>query len=201
MKIGVLKIQETILYFAKRDVQLEHCIVPNVPISPQKSQNDLNYHVTKKHSAPKDDVAFQCKLCYQEFPGFYALREHRNTQDGMQIGPGTRDVDVLHIVGDVEDHRLGEELRSYQHFLVDSDFERARHKVINYAVEALNETIVNEKLDQFFNTLKCAAEANLAFGIILKNMEDGGFSTFTHTKKIPCWIDPNLCAPMTIWQK
>ena len=143
-----------------------------------KSQNDLNYHIAKKHSAPKPDITFKCKLCFQEFPGFDALRQHRNTQHGMQIGSGTRDVDLEHIVGDVEDHSLREELRSCQHFLVDSELERARHKVFNYAVESLNETIVNEKLDHFFNNLKCAAKVNLAFGFILKNLEDGGFRYF-----------------------
>ena len=143
-----------------------------------KSQNDSTYIIAKKHSAPKLDVTFKCKLCYQDFPGFYALRQHRNTQHGMQIGSRARDVDVEHIVGDVEDHRLREELRSCQHFLVDSELERARHKVWNYAVETLNETIVNEKLDHFFNKLKCAAKVNLAFGFILKNIEDGGFRYF-----------------------
>ena len=57
----------------------------------------------------KPEVTFKCRLCYQEFPGFYALRQHRNTQHGMEIGSGTRDVDVEHIVGDVEDHKLREE--------------------------------------------------------------------------------------------
>ena len=84
-------------------------------------------------------------------------------------------------MGDVEDHRLREELRSCQHFLVDAEIERARHKVFKYAVETLNKTIVNEKLDQFFNNLKCAANVNLAFGFILKNTEDGGLRYFyTH---------------------
>ena len=165
-----------------------------------KSQNDLNYHIAKKHSAPNPDVAFKCKLCYQEFPGVYALRQQRNTQHGMQIGSGTRDVDVEQIVGDVEDHRLREELRSCQHFLVDSELERARHKVFNYAVEILNEAIVNKKLDHFFNNLKCAAKVNLAFGFILKKTEHGGADISTHPKTIPCWIDPNLCAPMKTWQ-
>ena len=96
----------------------------------------------------------------------------------MQIGSRTRDVDVEHIVGDVEDHRLREVLRSCQHFLVESELERARHKVFNYAVETLNKTIVNEKLDYFFNISKCAAKANLAFGFIVKNIEDGGFRFF-----------------------
>ena len=76
-------------------------------------------------------------------------------------------MDVEHIVGDVEDHSLREELRSCQRFLVGSELERARHKVVNYVVETLNETIVNEKLDHFFNNLKYAAKVNLAFGFIL----------------------------------
>ena len=83
-------------------------------------------------------------------------------------------MDVELTVGDVDDHSLREELRSCQHFWVDSELERARHKVFIYAVELLNETIVNEKLNQFFNNLKCAAKVKLAFGFILKNIEDGG---------------------------
>ena len=143
-----------------------------------KSQNDLNYHNAKKHSAPKPDNTFKCKLCFQELPGFHALPQHRNAQHGMQIGSGTKDVDVEHIVGDAENHRLREELCSSQHFLVDSELERARHKVFNYAVETLNKTILNGKLDHCFNSLKCAAKTNLVFVFILKNIEDGGFRYF-----------------------
>ena len=143
-----------------------------------KSQNDLNYHIAKKHSAQKPDITFKCKLCFQEFPEFYALRQLRNTQHGIEINSGTKDVDVEHKVEGVQDHRLREELRSCQHFLVDSERGRARHKVFNYAKETLNETIVNKKLDHFFNNLKCAAKLNLAFGYILKSIEDGVFRCF-----------------------
>ena len=143
-----------------------------------KSQIDLNYHNAKMHSAPNFDVPFKCKLCHQEFPSFYAVRQHRNTHHGMQIGTRRRDVDVEHIVRDVEDHSLREVMRSCRNFLVDSEFEWARHKVFNYAVEILNETIVNEQLHHFFNNLKCAAKANLTFGFILKNRKDGGFRYF-----------------------
>ena len=60
----------------------------------------------------------------------------------------------------------------------DSELERARHKVFNYTEEILNETTVNEKFDLFFNNLKCAAKVNVAFGFILKNIEDRGFRYF-----------------------
>ena len=131
-----------------------------------KSQIDLNYHIARKHN-------FVIKS-FQDFE----LYQHRNTQNGMQIGSGRRDVDMEHIVGDVEDRTMREELCSYQHFLVDSELERARHKVFNYAMETLNEAVMNEKLDHFFNILKRAAVVNLAFGFVLKNLEDGGFRYF-----------------------
>ena len=85
---------------------------------------------------------------------------------------------VEHIVEDVEDHRSREEVRSSQQFWVDSQLERARHKVFICAVETLDESIVNEKLDHFFNNLNCAAKVYLAFGFILENIEDGGFRHF-----------------------
>ena len=100
--------------FSAGTLYCTHC--PNFSTEPQ---NSLNYHIAKKHSAPKPDVTFECKLCYQEIPGIYAFRQHRNIQHGMQIGSGTRNADVEHIVGDVEDHRLKKELRSCQKFLVD----------------------------------------------------------------------------------
>ena len=148
------------------------------PNSSTKSQKDLIYHIAKKHSAPKLGVTFVCKLCFQEFPGICALRQHKNTRHGKHIVSRTRNVDVEHIVGDVKDHRLREKLRSCQHFLVDSELERARHKVFIYAVGTLKETTVNEKLDHFFINLQCAAKVNLAFGFILKFIKDGDFRYF-----------------------
>ena len=154
------------------------------PIFPNfctKSGDDLNHHIAKKHSIPRTSITFKCKLCHAEFPGFYPVRQHKNTQRRTQIGFGATNTDVEDIVGDVEDHRLREELLSCQHFLVDSEIEKARHKVYNYAIEKLNAEIVGEKHDQFFNNLKCAAKVILVFGFILIILEDGGFRYFyTH---------------------
>ena len=87
-----------------------------------KSQNDPNYHIAMKHSAPKPDVTFIVNFAFKSFQDF-TLYVNINTQHGMQFESGTKDADVEHIVGDVEDHRLREELRSCQHFLVESELQ------------------------------------------------------------------------------
>ena len=55
-------------------------------------------------------------------------------------------IELDDIIKDVVDMNLIEELRSLQLFLVDSDLERARHKIFSNSVENLNETVVNENL-------------------------------------------------------
>ena len=117
----------------------------------------------------------------------------------MQVGSGTRDVDVEHIVGDVEDHRLRDELRSCQHFLVDVELERARHKVFNYAVETLNETVVNEKLDHFIQHFEMCSKSESGFCFHSEKYRRRRIQILLRTRKqYPA--GPNLCAPMTTWQ-
>ena len=138
-----------------------------------KSQSDLNYHIYKKHNGPKPDVTFKCKLWFAEFPGFYALRQHKNIQQGTQIGFGASNIDVEDIVGDVDDQSLREELESCKHFLTDTEMENGRHRVFNFAMSSFDISLLNDKLDYVFKELNCAAKINLAFGFVLKNMEDG----------------------------
>ena len=77
-----------------------------------KSREDIIYHITKKHSVPRLSITYKCRLCHEEFLGFFALRQHKNTQHGTQIGFGTSNIDVEDIVGDVDDQSLREELES-----------------------------------------------------------------------------------------
>ena len=101
---------------------------------------------------------------------------------------------MQHRVGDVEDHRLREELRSWQHFLVDSEPEKARHKVFNYARENLNAKIVDGKLDHFFNNLKWAAKVNLAFGFHFEKYRKWRVHIFLLTRKqYRSGSIPNVC--------
>ena len=143
-----------------------------------KSRDDSNYHIAKQHSAGGPSKTYKCKLCQAEFPGFYALRQHKNTQHGKQIGFGASSTDVEDIVGDVDDQSLREELQSCRHFLVDSEIQKGRHSVFNFAVNNLTAQFIEEKLDRVLDELKCVAKLNLAPGFILKNIEDGKFRYF-----------------------
>ena len=117
-------------------------------------------------------------MCHAEFPGFYALRQHKNIQHGEQIGFGASNIDVEYIMGDVDDQSLREELQSCRRFLVDSEMQKGRHNVFNFAVNNLTGQVIEEKLDRVLDKLKCAAKLNLALGFILKNIEDGKFRYF-----------------------
>ena len=143
-----------------------------------KSREDLNYHIAIQHSAAGPSKTYKCNLCYAEFPGFYALCQHKNTQHGQQIGFGASNIDVEDIMGDVDDQGLREELHSCKHFLVDSEIQKRRHSVFNFAVNNLTAQVIEEKLDRVLDKLKCVAKLNLAPGFILKNIEDGKFRYF-----------------------
>ena len=133
----------------------------------------MNYHVAKKHSVPRPSLTSISELCHAEFSGFYAPRQHQNTQHGTQIGFGVSNFDVEDIVGDVDDQSLREELQSSRHFLVDSEIQKGRHNVFNFVVNNLTAQVIEEKLDRFLDKVKCVAKLNLALCFILKNIEDG----------------------------
>ena len=142
------------------------------------SQDDLNYHVARKHSVPRLSITYKCKLCHADFPCFYALRQHKNTQRGTQIGFGASNFDVEDIVGDADDESLREEMESWKHFLTDTEMENGRHRVFNFAMSFFDMSLLNDKLDYVFKELKCAAKVNLAFGFVFKNVEDGSCRYF-----------------------
>ena len=76
-------------------------------------------------------------------------------------------------MGDVDDQGLREELESCKHFLTDTEMENGRHRVFNFAMSSIDISLLNEKLDYVFKELNYAVKVNLAFGFVLKNIEDG----------------------------
>ena len=134
-----------------------------------KSQNDLNYHIAKKHGASKLAIAHICMICKEKFTGFYALRQHKSQVHGQSFKTSDGSSPLLDAI---DDYNLKEELRACQHFLVDSQLEKGRQRVFNFALESFSPEKINSKLDYVFQQLKCAAKINLAFGFVLKNIED-----------------------------
>ena len=162
------------------------------PKTSAKSQNDLKYHIAKKHS----DITFKCKVWYAEFSGFYALRQCKNTQHGTQMGFGASNIDVEDIVADVDDQSLIEELEPCKHFLTDTEMDKGRHRVFNFAMSSFDIPLLNDKLDYVFKELKSAAKVNLAFGFVLKNVEDGSCRYFyAHENNTVMERSEFLCIP------
>ena len=62
--------------------------------------------------------------------------------------------------------------------LVDSEMQKGRHSVFNFVVSNFTARVIEEKLDQVLDILKCAVKLNLALGFILKSFEDGRFRYF-----------------------
>ena len=75
-----------------------------------------------------------------------------------------------------DDADLKEELQVCQHFLVNSELERGRHRVFNFAMSTTDNSLINK--DLVFKGLKCAAKGNLAFGFVLRNLESGSCRSF-----------------------
>ena len=140
-----------------------------------KSRNDIYYHIAKQHSAAGPSKPYKCNLCHT---GIYALRQHKTTQHGSQIGFGASNIDVEDTVGDVDDQSTREELQSCRHFLVDSEIQKGRHSVFNFAVNNLTAQVIKEKFDRVLDKLKCVAKLNLALGFFLKIIEDGKIRYF-----------------------
>ena len=85
------------------------------------SGNVLNYQIAKKHATLRVKITRKCKMCFKEFSGFYALRQHKTSEHGLQMK--SPDFDVSNLLED-DDADLKEELQACQHFLVYSEFEK-----------------------------------------------------------------------------
>ena len=89
------------------------------------------------------------------------------------MGFGASYIDVEDIVGDVDDQSLREGLESCKHFSTDTELENGRYRVFKFAMSSFDMFLLNDKLDFVFKEVKSAAKVNLAFGFVLKNVEDG----------------------------
>ena len=56
------------------------------------SQDDLNYHIANKHETPRAKITHECKFCFKKFCNFYALRQHKTCEHGVQMKSAEFDV-------------------------------------------------------------------------------------------------------------
>ena len=76
-------------------------------------------------------------------------------------------------MGDVDDKSLEEKLGTWELFLIDSELENGRHRIYNFALHSLDSKYLLQKRDVVLDSLNCAAKLNVAFGFVLKDVEDG----------------------------
>ena len=158
---------------------VEHCIVQSVPIS-LLNQEMVYIIIFPKNTVHQDLQKRTSVNCLTQ--NFLALMLYVNTKTPNLKHKLALEraiyIDVEDIVGDVDDHSLREELQSCRHFLVDSEIQKGRHRVVNFAVTDLTAPVIEEKLDGVPDKLKCVAKLNLPLGFILKNIEDRNFRYF-----------------------
>ena len=125
--------------------------------------------------------------------GFHAFRQHKTNEHGIQMK--SAEFDVINLL-EYDDADLKEELQACQHFLVDSEFEKVKHRVFNFATSTFDISLIIKKMDSLFKGLKCAAEGYLAFGFVLKNVEDGSCSYFNvHENNTFIDMSKLVCTP------
>ena len=76
---------------------------------------------------------------------------------------------------DNDSKSLKEELAACQHLLDDMHAEHGRQKVFNFSLSDLDNKMINEKINEVFTNLNCAAKVNLALGFILRNVETNDY--------------------------
>ena len=59
--------------------------------------------------------------------------------------------------------------------VTDTNIENGRHKVFIFQLSKLDPNLVNEKLEQVFEKLDCAAKINIALGFVLRSIETGNY--------------------------
>ena len=84
----------------------------------------------------------------------------------------SKNVDVTQMLRPIDDESSNGELEMCQCFLEDAEMESGRHRVFNFAMEILDAHTLSQKPDTVFEKLRCTAKLNVAFGFVLKKVDD-----------------------------
>ena len=149
-----------------------------------------------KHAQTSSKQSTVCSSGEQQFPRYYSLQQHRRKENGAkQRKPSDTVADLNKIVEEEgeDGEKLKEELIACQHFLVDTDVENGRQKVFNFQMSKLDTKIINEKLEEVFKKLDCAAKINIALGFFLQIIETGQYRHFYNHEKKRLYLKNLIC--------
>ena len=135
-------------------------------------------------------IKHKSKICFKELSDFYVLRQHKTSELGNHMkSPG---LDVNNRLED-DDADLREEIQASQHFLVDSELEKGRHRAFSFAMSTIDISLINSRLDLVFIGLKCASEVNHAIELFSKTLIMDRIDIIMLTRTIRLWRGGNLC--------
>ena len=93
----------------------------------------------------------KCKIVFKKFSGFYALRQQKTSEYGIQMK--SAEFDENNLLKD-DDADLKEKFQACQHFPVDSELEKERHRVFSFAISTFDSSLFIRKLDLVFKGLE-----------------------------------------------
>ena len=175
VRIVVPKLQSSILRVTWKNVLLVQCIVPNVPVSPQNLKM-IWITILLRSTAPENLMSpSSVNFVIKSFQDFELDVNIEALKTAWRSDPEQRDVDAEHIMGDVEDHRL-REVAFLSTFL--GAFGTWKRETQSIKLLSGNSQRNKRERETWSFFQQCAAKVNLAFGFILKNIEDGWFRYF-----------------------
>ena len=95
------------------------------------NQQELNYHVAKKHASLTSKQPTVCSSCKKESPSYYSLQKHRRKERKT-----SDTVEQLNKIVEEEGEngeKIKDELSACQYFLRDTELENGRHEVFNFS--------------------------------------------------------------------
>ena len=87
-----------------------------------------------------------------------------------KVGQKQKKTDIKSKVGDVGYGCFKEGLETCKYFIVEAEMKNERHRVFNFATDS---HLFSKKLNLVFDSLNYAVGMKVAFGFVVKNVDDG----------------------------
>ena len=130
----------------------------------------LACHSVAKHSVRLTKPNFQGTLCDLPLLTINRLSYHKSVAFGFKRRNLSGNVDLNSF--QCSNQQFFQELRSVQHFLVESKIELRKKTVYNFRLNEYKPAFIKEKLTEIFNELNRAVKLNLSLGFVLHDLAE-----------------------------